>query len=388
MPRKIVLLSLLLLIIIPFTTINQGNNPEEYPDELESGIFLPASNPVIWHDNCNDTSSFPDLADAWYTGAMGSIASENGYIYPTDFGSSSGIHGPVYYHTFQPAFTIGMLDYLEVEIELDGSSAIGATAIMLFDSDYKRIVLLDVADSWTGQDDTAAYAGWTTADLTSTFTPRSWPSDTVSEPYHETLRLEINGTGVYGLIPRVGDFKMLNLGDIDFEREIAYLCVQFRHPDSYTPCQTMRIHDIQMQYTDRTIPTINHPSDIEYIFGDPGSSITWMPLDDYPSSYQIYKDGTEILGRDWNSTSEEITISVDGLDAGVYNYTITVSDISGNVVSDEVTVTVSEPNTTPTTPTAASTPPPDNPLITGMLIGLAVGAGLVIIVVILFLKKR
>lgn len=256
--RKAILLSLILILIIPLVTVNQGYNTISIQNENKFEIFMPTSEPVIWHDDCNDTSSFPDLADVWYNGAMGSIAAENGYIYATDYGTATGVHGPVYYHTFDPAITIGQLDSLEVEIELDGSSAIGAADIMLYDSDYNRVALLDVADSWVAQDDAAAYVGWYDVDFNAEFTPKEWPTDTVAEPYHETLRLEINSTGLYGLIPRVGDFKMLDYGELELDRDITYLCVQFRQKDSYTPIQTLRIHDIQMQYRPSPVYSWHH----------------------------------------------------------------------------------------------------------------------------------
>jgi hypothetical protein len=42
-----------------------------------------------------------------------------------------------------------------------------------------------------------------------------------------------------------------------------------------------------------------------------------------------------------------ITISVDGLTAGAYNYTIVVTDGSGNAIVDSAWVTVTKPTTTP-----------------------------------------
>ena len=274
--RKLAVLTFLLLLIIPYATLDQSYNTDLDQVEMKSDNYIPASTTVLWHDDCSNTSSFPDLA-TWYNGAMGSISSESGYIYATDYGSSSGSHGPVYYQTFEPAIPIGQFDWLEADIELDGSSAMGATAIMLYDSDYNRIAILDVADSWIADNEAAAYAGWYDVDFNAAFTPKDHPSDTVPEPYHETLRIEINSTGLYGLIPRVGEFKMLELTDLELEREISYLCVQFRQKDSYTPCQTMRIHDIKMQYnieditstttiTTTTSSTTNTTSDIPFSF--------------------------------------------------------------------------------------------------------------------------
>jgi len=46
---------------------------------------------------------------------------------------------------------------------------------------------------------------------------------------------------------------------------------------------------------------------------------------------------------------------VDGLDEGVYNYTLTVTDSSGNTASDTVTVIVTALTTTTTTTTTTPT---------------------------------
>jgi hypothetical protein len=221
-------------------------------------VFL-ESYSVIWHDDCGNTSSFPDLADAWYNGAMGAIASQDGYIYATDYGAATGSHGPVYYHTFSPSLNISQFESLEADIELDGSSAMGAAALMLYDGDYRRVAILDVADSWIAVDDTVAYAGWYDVDSAGTYTPKDY-GDAIAEPYHETLRLILNSTGLYGSIPRIGNFKMLDKEELELDRDITYLCVQFRQKDSYTPCQTMRIHDIKMQYLVDTPPTTTSPS--------------------------------------------------------------------------------------------------------------------------------
>jgi len=228
--------------------VNQEFHPNIEQNLNSSEVSVPAANPIVWHDDCSNTSSFPDLADAWYTGAMGSIAAGSGYIYATDYGSASGSHGPVYYHTFEPALTVGQFVSLEVEIELDGSSAMGAAAVMLYDSDYHRVAILNVADSWLAVDDTAAYAGWYFYNFTTnSLTPRDI-SDAVAEPYHETLRMETNSSGLYASIPRVGEFKMMDYSLLELERDITYLCVQFRQSNAYTPCQTMRIHDIKLEY--------------------------------------------------------------------------------------------------------------------------------------------
>ena len=96
--------------MIPFVTVYTSISPTGLESGVESSAFTTASNTVIWHSDCSNSSSFPDLADSWYGGAMGSIASSGSYLYATDYGSVSGSHGPVYYHTFSPSLTIGQFN--------------------------------------------------------------------------------------------------------------------------------------------------------------------------------------------------------------------------------------------------------------------------------------
>ena len=92
---------------------------------------------------------------------------------------------------------------------------------------------------------------------------------------------------------------------------------------------------------DTTAPVLNSPQDISYEQGTTGHDITWTAADTNPDTYIIYKDGTEIASGNWTSNSP-ITVNVDGLLIGSYDYTIIVSDISGNFARDTVIVTVED----------------------------------------------
>ncbi|TFG13140.1 hypothetical protein EU537_07470, partial [Candidatus Thorarchaeota archaeon] len=98
---------------------------------------------------------------------------------------------------------------------------------------------------------------------------------------------------------------------------------------------------------------LNHPDDIEYEVGTTGHNITWIPADPYPAYYTIYSNGSQIVSESWNGTV--ILIDVDGLAVGIYNYTLEVSDTSGNTAADTVIVTVTSSNTTTTTQTTTET---------------------------------
>jgi subtilisin family serine protease len=97
---------------------------------------------------------------------------------------------------------------------------------------------------------------------------------------------------------------------------------------------------VLVNLNDGTNPTIDSPLDTEYNELTTGHTITWAPYDLHPQNYVIYLDGNSVRVRTWNSSSETITISVDGHGIGIYNYTIVVTDVGGNMAIDGVFVTV------------------------------------------------
>ncbi|MGY5872402.1 MAG: NosD domain-containing protein [Candidatus Thorarchaeota archaeon] len=95
-------------------------------------------------------------------------------------------------------------------------------------------------------------------------------------------------------------------------------------------------------------PVINHPSDIEYVVGDTGYNITWIPEDAYPDHYEIFINVTLYKSGDWNGS--EILVFVDGHDIGLYNFSLVVYDSPGQTSIDVVFVSVLA---------HSSEPPPD-----------------------------
>jgi len=108
--------------------------------------------------------------------------------------------------------------------------------------------------------------------------------------------------------------------------------------------------DIVIVVLDVTIPTVNHPADITYIEGEVGNVIAWQASDDNPRSYEVLRDGVVVREGLWNSSSEQIVVSADGLASGLYSYVLVVFDAGGHTMSDSVLVTVLETTGT-TTPT-------------------------------------
>ena len=99
------------------------------------------------------------------------------------------------------------------------------------------------------------------------------------------------------------------------------------------------LNEIYIEITsDTTAPTIDSPEDYSYEGGTLNHYITWNPNDPHPGWYEILRNSTIIEYDVW--TGESITISIDGLNLGKYNYTIIVQDLFLQTVTDEVWVTV------------------------------------------------
>ncbi|MBD3405228.1 MAG: hypothetical protein GF411_03715, partial [Candidatus Lokiarchaeota archaeon] len=89
---------------------------------------------------------------------------------------------------------------------------------------------------------------------------------------------------------------------------------------------------------DSTSPNINHPSDIEYELGASNNEFAWTGTDLDLASYTIYQDGGVIFSGIYSG--QILTINVDGLSVGEYNFTVIILDGSGNSITDTVIVTV------------------------------------------------
>ncbi|MGY5858648.1 MAG: NosD domain-containing protein [Candidatus Thorarchaeota archaeon] len=140
---------------------------------------------------------------------------------------------------------------------------------------------------------------------------------------------------------------------------------------------TLVVYDVLENYAadyvivtvfDQISPTMNAVDDTSYQVETTGYYLTWVPMDRYPDYYEVFRNSTLIETGSWNGTN--IQICIDGLEFGVYNYTIVVYDQSGNFVSDQVFVYV----------TSASTGF-EILLVSGLIIG-------VIIMVLIIVKRR
>ena len=136
------------------------------------------------------------------------------------------------------------------------------------------------------------------------------------------------------------------------------------------------------------IDIVDITEDITYIHGTTGHNIVWYPNCTHSFVYTIFKDG--FLVEQQAGDGSEITYNVDGLEAGVYNYTLKIVDTFSETASDTVIVTVN-PQTTATIHTTPTTPSTTNGTTFGgfqeLTFIISLGSTIVIVVVIVLMLR-
>ncbi|NWF94582.1 MAG: hypothetical protein HXY34_00395, partial [Candidatus Thorarchaeota archaeon] len=88
-------------------------------------------------------------------------------------------------------------------------------------------------------------------------------------------------------------------------------------------------------------PTVSSPPDMTYVVNTTGHSITWNATDTDPLLWMVFKNDTlYAMNIFWDGGP--ITIKIDNLTLGCYNFTLYVADASMNIVTDSVFVYVVE----------------------------------------------
>jgi hypothetical protein len=142
---------------------------------------------------------------------------------------------------------------------------------------------------------------------------------------------------------------------------------------TYPDNMEMWINQIGFLYYGR--PTINHPADVTYMETETGNEIIWTPTAGAGAwEYVLRVNGSIETTAHWSGGS--ITINVDGVNASITEYQLTVYDRLGYSASDVVVLNVTEyigPG-----PVGGFDP----------LILIAIGAGIAIVVVIVVIVMQ
>ncbi len=97
---------------------------------------------------------------------------------------------------------------------------------------------------------------------------------------------------------------------------------------------------VSLRIYENVTPLIDGPDPIEFYFTLTGKSLTWNVTDDFINEYRITDNDTEIASGNIDPEEPIITISLNGLDIGVHNFTLYANDTSGNTAAHSVLVTV------------------------------------------------
>ncbi|MDH5646351.1 MAG: hypothetical protein OEZ01_10105 [Candidatus Heimdallarchaeota archaeon] len=127
------------------------------------------------------------------------------------------------------------------------------------------------------------------------------------------------------------DISHLTAGNYSFELKLN---------DSNGNITIDQVFVVVVEY-DTNPPIISQPSDVSYEYENTGNTISWVMSDKNSGNYTIYKNNSIIESNNYlvNGT---ITINIDGLIVGTYNFTILIMDKNGNFATDTVIVTVTQ----------------------------------------------
>lgn len=104
---------------------------------------------------------------------------------------------------------------------------------------------------------------------------------------------------------------------------------------------------INLRIYENVTPVIEGPALVEFYYSITGKSLSWNVTDDFVDKYHITDNDTEVASGDIDPDRPIITISLDGLNIGVHNFTLYANDTSNNTATYSVLVTVLRDTTAP-----------------------------------------
>ena len=152
-------------------------------------------------------------------------------------------------------------------------------------------------------------------------------------------------------------------------------CGPFTLTDSSSPTYGLTRYAFYHYEATNPEPTVSQPADVSYEVGTVGHEILWEASDDNPLLYSIFRNMTLVDTNVWNGT--DISINIDGLAVGTYNYTLFLFDNSLNMVNSTVWVTV--------TPHSSTSGGLDPQML--LIIGVA-GSAVIVVIIIYAIRSR
>lgn len=97
---------------------------------------------------------------------------------------------------------------------------------------------------------------------------------------------------------------------------------------------------VTITVTELTLPSlISIQDDIRMVVGNTEKQLKWVATDVNPGTYNLLRNGSSVAFGAWENNSE-IVFTLANLPVGIYNFSIIITDNTGNSISDTVIVTI------------------------------------------------
>jgi hypothetical protein len=221
----------------------------------------------IWYHDCSNLTAFSGIGnESWFadnvTAVSGVMNTTGDFFYSNDTGFGEFGHGPFRYHTLAQPFPVSQFVSLQAELEVYSSDieVVGGVLVYLYDDQLREILAVKAAVLFadSGREQRQPQTRWRYSDSTLVETPTDqpeWEQFATEFPYHETLVLSQNETGLFAEIPRSGNYSLLASEAIESDRTVAYIAVMMYGIFSFQVCELLRVHDIQLTYTTSAVET-------------------------------------------------------------------------------------------------------------------------------------
>ena len=219
------------------------------------------------------------------------------------------------------AFNLGVNNVTFAFQDADANEIVQSIFVTVVDTVPPNITVLSNVTFMEGA--TNSYLNWTFVDF---------------YPYNYTMYIDgvYNQSGLWNNNnPLSVDISYLLKGNYNFTMVVQ------------DTSNNVNVSKLYVTIYDGTPPVIDYPANTTYEYGFTGNSISWTATDNYPANYTIYRNGSIVSQSTWSSGSP-ITISVDGLNPGIYEFLLIVQDTSDLNQSRTIFVQVTPDATKPT----------------------------------------
>ena len=107
----------------------------------------------------------------------------------------------------------------------------------------------------------------------------------------------------------------------------------------------LTVDSVQVRVIDNSTPSLDHPGDITFDYRIGTHLVEWVPIDDNPQAYNVYKNGSLLMDGEWTGAS--IVVDVSNFEEGAHNLTLCVFDLSSNQANDTVWIYVNRDSMAP-----------------------------------------